>query len=251
MRKKLFLILIAALLVAAAIVGYVYLIKPDNVDAPQNNASSMAPGTKNTPEPTPEPEPAIPFNKSQYSLDDPNSIWVVVNKSRPLPSNFAPTDLVDAGGGLMRSEAAAALNTLLSSARTAGVPMSVLSAYRSYSNQQSTYQGWVDRDGQAQADNYSARPGHSEHQTGLAVDLGNGVCDLEICFGNTPAGQWLAQNAHNYGFIIRYQNGKQGITGYQYEPWHIRYVGEELAAELQKSGQTMEEFFGLPAAPNY
>jgi D-alanyl-D-alanine carboxypeptidase len=85
----------------------------------------------------------------------------------------------------------------------------------------------------------------------LAVDVGNGVCNLELCFGNTNAGKWLANNAHVYGFVIRYPAGKESITGYQYEPWHLRYVGKELASEIFKSKQTLEEFFGLPAAPSY
>ena len=104
------------------------------------------------------------------------------------------------------------------------------------------------RDGQALADTYSARPGHSEHQTGLAVDVGaisNPSCDLETCFGETIEGKWVAANAQNYGFIIRYPNGKDAITGYQYEPWHLRYVGIDAAVAIYNSGLTMDQYYGI------
>jgi D-alanyl-D-alanine carboxypeptidase len=109
------------------------------------------------------------------------------------------------------------------------------------------YNGYVAKDGQAAADRYSAKPGTSEHQTGLAMDvcLANSGCSLEQAFGDTPAGKWVAANAHKYGFIVRYLPGKDAITGYEYEPWHLRYVGIELATELQRNNKTMEEFFGL------
>ena len=151
----------------------------------------------------------------------------------------------------MRAQAATALNELLTDAKTAGYNLQIISSYRSFSTQSITYNGYVARDGQAKADTYSARPGHSEHQTGLAVDLGSGTCNLEICFGDSPAGKWLAANAWNYGFVIRYQKDKTAITGYQYEPWHIRFVGKELASEIKTKDITLEEFFGLPTAPNY
>ena len=187
------------------------------------------------------------FDKSKYSITDPNSTWVVVNKKRPLPDGFVPNSLED---GLRRGTNRK-LNELLQAANSNGHNLYKISAFRSQENQAQIYSDYVSRDGQAQADTYSARPRHSEHQTGLAVDLGNGTCDLEACFGDTPAGKWLAANAHKYGFVIRYQKGKENITGYQYEPWHLRYVGIELAAKVQKTGQTLEEFFGLPSAPDY
>jgi D-alanyl-D-alanine carboxypeptidase len=130
-----------------------------------------------------------------------------------------------------------------------GLQLSVVSPYRSYNTQVSTYNGWVTRLGQAQADRQSARPGFSEHQTGLAVDIDTAVSEA---FGQTPAGIWLAQNSWKYGFIVRYQQGQEAITGYEYEPWHFRYVGVPLATELQKEGfPSLETFFGYPAAPSY
>lgn len=193
------------------------------------------------------------FDKQQYSLDNPTSIWVVVNKIRPLPANYTPTDLVSISGGQMRSEAATQLTALIAAAAKDGVSLRGISSYRSYNTQKSLYNAYVAKDGQAQADTYSARPGHSEHQTGLAADLGNtsGSCDLDACFGSTEGGKWVATHSHEYGFVIRYASDKTANTGYQYEPWHIRYVGKDLAGELNNKKQTMEEFFNLPASTGY
>ncbi len=191
---------------------------------------------------------------SQLSIDDPNSIWIVVNKKRPLPSTFAPSDLKYINERKqIRAEAATAFQKMMKAAEQDGLSFKIISAYRSYSNQVDVYNGWVKRDGQIKADTYSARPGHSEHQTGLAVDIGNanGMCDLDICFADTPLGKWLLAYAYKYGFIIRFPSNKINITGYQYEPWHIRYVGTYLAEKLQDAHQTMEEYFGLLAAPSY
>ncbi len=194
------------------------------------------------------------FDKKRYSLSNPSSIWVVINKQRPLPRGFAPANLVNVGGGeFLRRDVSDAASALMRSAESTGVGLRTLSGYRSYDYQTGVYDSYVAKDGQAIADTYSARPGYSEHQTGLAIDLGNpdGSCDLEQCFGETAGGKWLAANAHKFGFIIRYQKGKENITGYQAEPWHLRYVGKVLAVELKKSNLTLEEFFGLPPAPNY
>lgn len=181
-----------------------------------------------------------------YSSEQANSLTVVVNKKHKLPSDYVPS-LISVAGGSMRPEAANELEKLLSAANSEGVPMSIISSYRSYNTQVSTYNKWVQQSGQAAADTFSARPGHSEHQTGLAVDLGNGTCNLEICFGDTPAGNWLASNAQNYGFIIRYPEGKQAETGYQYEPWHIRFIGINEAKAVANSGQTLDQYYSVEA----
>ena len=153
----------------------------------------------------------------------------------------------------MRPEAAQAAQQLIDGAKKEQIQLKIISGYRSYATQERLYDSYVQKYGQAAADTYSARPGHSEHQTGLAADLGNsdGTCDFDTCFSNTQAGKWLAAHTHEYGFIIRYQQKQTQVTGYQYEPWHIRYVGKDLANELHSKNQTMEEFFGLPAAPSY
>lgn len=215
----------------------------------------------------PEPEseaPAAPettgFDRTAHSIDDPMSIWVVGNKLRPLnPVEFEPSDLVPTegiandNGQPLREIAARATEQFIAGARDAGFDVRVISAYRTYALQVQLYNSYIARDGQAAADTYSARPGHSEHQTGLTVDLDDyGACYLNGCFGDTPAGQWLAENAAAYGFIVRYPAEKEHITGFMPEPWHFRYVGPELAAEMRATGiTTLEEFFGLPAAPGY
>ncbi len=231
------------------------------------NDKSVAPAKENTATPNPvanttntaqttkTDQPPVEtkktFNKTQYSTSDPTSIWMVVNKKHALPSNYFPA-LNSVAGGQIRLEAVGSFNSLIKDASASGNPMYIISSYRSYSNQQSTYNAYVARDGVAQADTYSARPGHSEHQTGLAIDLGNGTCNLEICFGDTLAGKWLAANAYKYGFIVRYPNDKTPITGYQYEPWHIRYVGVELSTEMHTQGiETLEEFFGINGGTSY
>lgn len=227
-----------------------------------SGCASAAPKTSATPSQTttttPTPTPA--FDKSAHSIDDPNSIWVVSNKLRPLnPVEFAPSDLSMPSGveneftQPLREPAARAVEQLTAAAATAGVNLRIISAYRDSATQQSLYSKYVNRDGQAAADTYSARPGHSEHQTGLAVDFDDhGSCYLATCFADTAAGQWLATNAATYGFVLRYPNGAEATTGFQFEPWHFRYVGPELAAEMKRTNTiTLEEFFGLPAAPGY
>lgn len=206
-------------------------------------------------------EPALKhgFDRTQYALRDPNSPWVIINKKLPFePKDFAPNDLiVPAGvpnrpGEPLRAVAAEALMKLYNAAYADGIRMRLISAYRSYHTQTVLYNSYVARDGQARADTYSARPGHSEHQTGLVVDFDEfGNCYLVACFESTASGKWLQQNAYKYGFTLRYLNGKEHITGYIYEPWHYRYVGLELAAELQGKNLTLEEFFELPAAGSY
>lgn len=205
------------------------------------------------------------FDKNQYSLTDPTSIWVVANKQRPLnPKTYAPTDLVVPTIPLaattsmekqVRQATATALEKMVADGKQQGAAFNLQSGYRSYSFQVSLYNRYVKEQGQSVADSQSARPGFSEHQTGFAADLGSvphPECDVEECFGTTNEGKWLAANAYKYGFIIRYPQNMQSVTGYIYEPWHVRYIGVELATEMHNQGvQTLEQFFGLPDAPDY
>ncbi|HJP96100.1 MAG TPA: M15 family metallopeptidase [Candidatus Saccharimonadales bacterium] len=205
------------------------------------------------------------FDKNQYSLTDPTSIWVVANKQRPLnPKTYAPSDLVVPNIPLaastsmekqVRQATATALEKMVADAKQQGAALNLQSGYRSYSFQVSLYNRYVKEQGQSVADTQSARPGYSEHQTGFAADLGSvphPECDVEECFGSTTEGKWLAANAYKYGFIIRYPQNMQSVTGYIYEPWHVRYIGVELATEMHNTGvQTLEQFFGLPDAPDY
>jgi D-alanyl-D-alanine carboxypeptidase len=200
------------------------------------------------------PPPPRAFDRGLRSIDDPDSTWVVVNKLRPLqPLGYAPADLVDIGGGLhLRAEAAQAVAALRAEAAAAGLDLVVQSAYRSVERQQGLFGNATARFGVAGAELRSARPGFSEHQTGLAVDVGGGGCDIERCFGDTAEGRWVVANAHRTGFLVRYPAGSEQVTGYQYEPWHLRYVGPDLATEMHRTGvATLEEFFGLPPAPQY
>ena len=218
-------------------------------------AASSTPPTPAPPVPAaivPSPPPA--FDRGLRSIDDPDSIWVVVNKLRPLaPIAYAPRDLVDISGGMqLRAEAAQAVAALRAEAAAAGLDVAVQSAYRPFERQQGLFGNATARFGVAGAELRSARPGFSEHQTGLAVDVGGGGCDIERCFGDTAEGRWVVANAHRTGFLVRYPAGAEPVTGYQYEPWHLRYVGPELATEMHETGvATMEQFFGLPPAPEY
>jgi zinc D-Ala-D-Ala carboxypeptidase len=204
------------------------------------------------------------FDAHQYSLTDPSSIWVLVNKRRPLtPKNYAPADLTMPSVPLrvpgnesmqLRAPTARALEQLFAAAKTDNINLMLSSGYRSYTYQVNLYNGYVKTQGQAQADNQSARPGYSEHQTGLAADVepASRNCEVDSCFGGTPEGKWIAANAYKYGFIVRYTADKQQVTGYEPEPWHIRYIGVSLATELHKQNiKTLEEFFDTGAAPNY
>ncbi len=203
------------------------------------------------------------FNKSQYSINDPASIWVVVNKGRVLPSDYVPANLVTPSMVLrlsasdpemhVRQVVATAMEKLFAAATSGGLHLMLASGYRSYTEQVSVYGAEVQKNGQAGADQESARPGHSEHQTGLAADLepASRNCELSVCFADTPEGKWLAANAYKYGFIIRYQKNKNSLTGYNYEPWHIRFTGADLASEINKTGQTLEQFFNLSASTDY
>lgn len=230
---------------AAAWGGIIFLDRHKNKEL----ITPTAPKTTETEKADAEPVKAPSFDKTKYSLSDPASIWVVVNKNRPLsPLSYVPADLVSVGDNAqMRQEAAVALKKLRDAASSEDVPLSeVISGYRSYTYQTGVYNSYVKKDGEAKANTYSARPGYSEHQTGWATDLGTGTCDLQICFGETAAGKWLAAHAYEYGFIVRYTAGKESVTGYQAEPWHIRYIGTELATEMHAENiVTLEEFFDV------
>jgi zinc D-Ala-D-Ala carboxypeptidase len=249
-RNRLILGIVLIVAAAAAIVVLVLRVAPATTPSASTKTNSST--ARATPSATPTPTPV--FDKTQFSTTDPSSDWVMVNKQNPLnPVNYkpplAPLNLPGVGG-YMRPEAAAALQQMFADYKAqSGSQLTVVSPYRSYGTQVSTYNGWVTRLGQAQADRQSARPGFSEHQTGLAVDIDTAVSEA---FGQTPAGIWLAQNSWKYGFVVRYQQGQESVTGYEYEPWHFRYVGVPLATELQKDGfPSLETFFGYPAAPNY
>ncbi|MFW2514214.1 D-alanyl-D-alanine carboxypeptidase family protein [Demequina sp. SO4-13] len=190
---------------------------------------------------------------------DPYSVLVVVNKRRPLsPSHYSPPDLVTVQGvpggsdDRLREETVRQLAAMHSAAESDGASFWVVSSYRSHSYQADLFEDYAEQHGVEAAETFSARPAHSEHQTGWAVDVAADGCSLSACFGDTAAGRWIAANGHEYGFIIRYPEGQSHITGYRYEPWHLRYVGIGLASHMHDRGvATLEEQFGLPWAPDY
>jgi len=174
---------------------------------------------------------------------------VLVNKKHCVqPLSYTPSDLVTVNGATISAKAADDFQALFLAAQAAGQTVSVTSSYRSYSTQTATYNYWVSISGAAGADEYSARPGYSEHQTGFAVDFANsdGSCSLN-CFGTTSQYAWLQDNAATYGFIQRYYAGKENVTGYMAEEWHYRYVGPPVALDMKtKDILTLEEYWGLP-----
>lgn len=157
---------------------------------------------------------------------------LVVNKTYALPADYNPGVNADAQAAFDRMQADAAAEDL---------NIYISSGFRSYDYQAGLYQRYVDKDGKAEADRYSARAGHSEHQTGLAFDLNS----IDESFANTKEGKWVSQNCYKYGFIIRYPSDKEDITGYKWEPWHIRYLGEETAKAVYDSGLCLEEYLGI------
>ena len=171
---------------------------------------------------------------NEKTVDSPTYIngILIANKKYALPKNYNPG--VD-------STAYAALVNMQNDATANGYDLSLLSGFRSYNTQSNLYNNYVKRYGKDETDTFSARPGHSEHQTGLAFDIGK----ISDSFGDTPSGKWLEENCHLYGFIIRYPKDKQNITGYKYEPWHVRYLGVEIATSVKESGLTLEEYLGI------
>ncbi len=158
---------------------------------------------------------------------------LIANKTYSLPASYNP--------GTLLGECETAFKKMQSDAAAQGLTLWNASGFRSYELQQSLYTRYSDRDGKEAADRYSARPGHSEHQTGLAIDLN----DITSAFAKTAEGKWIKENCHKYGFILRYPEGKEAQTGYMYEPWHIRYVGTEAAAAIYSSGLCLEEYYGI------
>jgi D-alanyl-D-alanine carboxypeptidase len=185
---------------------------------------------------------------------NPQDVAVLVNKTYRLPDNFRPDDLVEPNvpfifkekseKRLLRKEAARALEALFAAARKDGIHLAGVSGFRSYSTQKGLFEHYVKTRGEAEARRFSAMPGHSEHQTGLAMDVSgsDGRCAAQDCFADTKEAKWLADHAHEYGFIIRYPKGKEAVTGYKYEPWHLRYVGKELARTLVTQNLTLDEY---------
>ena len=176
---------------------------------------------------------------------------IIVNKTFALPSDYVPVDSYQTVSGdkcnqCIDKDAMEAFLLMRSDAISLGLNIYISSGYRSYSYQEKLYNNYVSVSGKEKADTYSARPGHSEHQTGTCFDLNT----IDDSFADTDEGKWVNENAYLYGFIIRYPKGKESITGYQYESWHLRYVGKELASLLYHDGnwETLEEYYGISSS---
>lgn len=205
-----------------------------------------------TPSPTPEPTPEIDFH-------DTSSLLVVANKANRLPEGYEPSDLVrpnvrSSADWLLREPAARALEEMFAGAEKEGIYLILGSAYRSAAYQSQLWNGYAAQYGADRADRISSRPGYSDHQTGLAVDIvQNQGNDFNEAFEDTAAAKWLHAHAQEYGWIMRYPKGKEDITGYAYEPWHFRYIGKEYAEAIYAvdEWETFEEYFGVEGGKEY
>lgn len=198
---------------------------------------------------------SITDTEHTYNLDpfESTSETVLVNKEHSLNEDYVPEDLVtievpyvidNPEVNQLRANASTQLSNIFEAALENDIELKARSGYRSYSTQVNLYTNYVENHGQEAADRFSARPGTSEHQTGLAMDITSEEVNNQLTedFINVSSGQWLSENAHQFGFIMRYPEGKEEITGYQYEPWHYRYVGEEIATYIYENEITYEEF---------
>lgn len=270
-RSTTFVFLPPLILVLAA--AFLFLDPVSHSDAELDNLQPAMPQVADRLDPplvlNPEMPPIESANSgidfSQYSLGDAASPWVVVNKQRALnPINYVPqkllvpesTQYLDNSRKISMAEITAdALHQMSQAMNAEGAgKIFVNSGYRSFEYQGQLFESKIVQYGMAEALIRSAKAGHSEHQTGLAIDVsavGQG-CAIMQCFGDTDAGRWIAQNSWRFGFVVRYELDQTQVTGYTYEPWHLRYLGTELASEyFLKDFKTLEEFWNLAPATNY
>ncbi len=224
-------------------------------ESPDENGGKAEDPEKDPEKPEEGPEAEKPGDQEIVMVEKPDAIDVLVNRKNNLSETYVPEDLVKLTDvptvlanpevNQLRKPAYEALKELFAVAKEDGYDLYARSGYRSYNTQVSLYSSYAANHGQEAADTFSAKAGQSEHQTGLSMDI---TCEamnflLDDTFGETEEGKWVSENAHKYGFIIRYPKGKEDITGYMYEPWHIRFVGVEMATDVYESGLTLEEYF--------
>ncbi len=243
--------------------NYSWIDKPSTVVEDYSNHNSKDPVPTVTASASPTTEQKRASKKSSSNIQLPNaidtnplSLTVLVNKTYTVPSDYVPSDLVEPSipfsfsykdpKRLLRQAAAHALEDMFQAASLDGINLVGISGYRSYSYQNGLYQNQINQLGVEAAEMLSAAPGKSEHQTGLAIDISCAEVQYELTdtFAETPQGIWVTENCHRYGFIVRYPADKIHITGYAYEPWHIRYVGTELATYLMENNMCLEEYYG-------
>ena len=246
-------------IVLAIVLGVAFVCRLAAAQPEQSDASQTADAEVEVEVESGAPDEEIPDAESGliYDIDDMDSGYLIlVNKTHELDRDYKPDDLSDIKyyasdrspeGRYMRAAAADAFHSLVEEAEMQGIGLVVTTAYRSFGFQTTLYNNYVARDGQAAADKYSAEPGKSEHQTGLAADVSSSSVNYKLTseFADMQEGLWLSENANLFGFIIRYPDGKEDITGYQYEPWHIRYVGPAAAEYIYKNRITLEEYLQL------
>ena len=188
------------------------------------------------------------FYTNIISVTEPGRLDVICNKYYQLSNSFTPENLVNVSSGYfvndgkeykLTQNALDAFVKMADAAKKEDLTIKIISGYRTYAYQENLYNKYKANNGQAAADRFSARPGHSEHETGLAIDIN----DVSQAFENTREFVWLQENAHLYGYILRYPEGKESTTGYMYEPWHYRYLGVELAKKVHDSGLTYDEYY--------
>lgn len=258
-------------------IGSIVLLSGCNLDTlrtqipfTQKSTEVVQEGEKNS-DPRTEPEVAKDqmsleaafFNRivqedGQSIIQNPTNRLVLVNKEFALPDGYRADDLVrpkveysfgdqNIEKSYLRQEAASALEKMFIEAKNNGVHLFAVSGYRSYERQKELFNAQVNQVGYEEAALLVAVPGNSEHQTGLSMDISSESVNFELIeqFGETEEGKWLMENAHRFGFILRYPSGKEGITGYDYEPWHYRYIGVKEATEIYEKELTLEEFFHI------
>ncbi len=204
-------------------------VSNDNIDTPTQNVNPTNQAGNNG---------MTSKTSKGYSITEVDGITyvdgiLIANKTYALPADYNP--------GAVDSEVMEAFSVMQNAAAREGLNIYISSGFRSYETQNRLYNNYVAKDGKAEADRYSARAGHSEHQTGLCFDLNS----IDDSFAATPEGEWVANHAWEYGFIIRYPKGKEDVTGYMYESWHLRYLGKELAKKVYDSGLCLEEYYGI------
>ena len=260
MKTKLRLILAILLMAMIALIAYIQSPAPDT---PLTSNATEVSTPPPAPAPVPEPEPEIqwptfvpgPFYENIQPVPNPYDMLALVNKNHQLPADFSPSDLrlvnvLDFYNGpatyiFMREVAATATEALFQAAsEEANLALWARSGYRSYWAQQSAHNSLVSQLGQAEADRWSARPGHSEHQLGLAIDITAASVGGRITqdFSHTDEGAWLRENAHRFGFILSYPDGREEATGFAYEPWHFRFIGVEPATIIFENNLIFEEY---------
>ncbi len=227
--------------------------KEQNIqEEPTNNDSALNDFEENELN-EPIEEPPSDSDENEEMDDEDPTITALVNKQHSLDEDYAPDDLVtvevptileNPEVNQLREVAADALKAMFDKAEESGIYLYARSGYRSYQTQVQLFQNYAAEHGEEAANRYSARPGQSEHQTGLVMDVTSESVNYQLTdsFGETEEGKWVSEHAHEFGFIIRYPQGAEDITGYIYEPWHLRYLGVDMATKVYESGLTYEEY---------